>query len=258
MPMNPRLLRPRQAGGFDPRRISGLAGWWDLSASNTVGPNSDGSSLGTLTNNAAVSYVQDRSGNGRHMVNNGGAGTKPSYLIGSQNSLNVASFDGGDNLLASFASLTLTSQTVFMVLRVDGGLLNARYFSQNLSTLAPSEDFQITGHYIPLLRSSTGFGSFASGQNRATVAFGDATWGVAMSRHNGSQIQNRANNGSAATFSHTLNTSFDRFSLFATPSLAANLTGLLGECLVYTTAVADAERDAIARYLGAKWGITVL
>jgi hypothetical protein len=29
MPMSPRLLRPRQVGGFDPRRIAGISCWYD-------------------------------------------------------------------------------------------------------------------------------------------------------------------------------------------------------------------------------------
>lgn len=55
MPMNARLLRPRAAGGFNPKSIAGLQVWLDGSDSTTF----------TL-NGSTVSEWRDKSGNSRH------------------------------------------------------------------------------------------------------------------------------------------------------------------------------------------------
>jgi hypothetical protein len=52
---------------------------------------------------------------------------------------------------------------------------------------------------------------------------------------------------------------FDRFGLGARPSAAPSnhLTGDIAEVLVYSAALADADRETLEAYLGYKWGITV-
>jgi hypothetical protein len=78
-----------------------------------------------------------------------------------------------------------------------------------------------------------------------------------LSRHTGSQIQNSINNGTAATYSHTLNKAFTRYILGVDTIGSGRYDGNMAEILVYSRSVSDSERDALARYLGRKWGITV-
>jgi hypothetical protein len=66
MPMSPRLLRPRQASGFDPRTISGLGFWYDFSDTSSV----------TLDGNSLVQQLNDKSGNGRNLTQ-GTAANRP-------------------------------------------------------------------------------------------------------------------------------------------------------------------------------------
>lgn len=258
--MNPRLLRPRQAGGFNPRTISGLFGWWDFSDVSTLGPTNSGT--GTVSNNGPVKYVADKSGNGRHMTNAGADSVSPTYLEAAQNSRSVLGFDGGDDLQA-LSSLTFTAQTVFMVLRMaSGAASNSRAFSQ---AIVSTEDFSGSGHHIPIQRNSNlnSIGSYSNGGNRAVVSVSTGTWVLFMCQHTGSEIQNRLNNGTAQTYAHTLNTTFASYRIGGGARSNTALGGLapwqdrIAETLVYSTSLSESERNAVARWLGTKWGITV-
>jgi hypothetical protein len=58
MPMSPRLLRPRQAGGFNPKSISGLNLWIDFSDTSTI----------TLDGNRLIQQINDKSGIGVNLT----------------------------------------------------------------------------------------------------------------------------------------------------------------------------------------------
>lgn len=255
MAMNPRLLRPL-ASGFNPRSIAGLLAWWDFSDAATLGPTSAGP--GTVSNNGPIKYVADKSGAGAAMLQTGADSAAPTYLAAAQNGLGVAGFDGGDRLVSTFTK-TLTSQTVFAVARLTSAAAsNARLFTQSDA----GNDFNTAGLYIPLQRDTANEAIASAADtsaSRAIVAVTYDTWFLACSRHTGAQIQNRVNNGSAATYLHTLNKEWTRFSIGDSLPSGFGVTwrDRVAEVLVFSRSINDVEMNAVARWLGKKWNITV-
>jgi len=256
MPMSPRLLRPRAAGGFNPKTISGLLGWWDFSDTALMGPTSSG--VGSVSNNGPVKYVADKSGNGIHMTQSGADSAAPTLISSGQNGRAVLGFDGGDSLTASH-TITLTGETVFQVIRMASGATSfARSFSQSDS----GEDFSTSGHYIPILRSvsQAAIASFAGGTSLAVNVVTIGNMFIASSQHTGSVISNRVNGGTAATALNTLNKTFTRFSIgngIGATGGSAFWQDRICETVVYSRSLTDAERVSVTRWLGTKWGITV-
>ena len=253
--MSPRLLRPR-ATGFNPKSISGLIGWWDFSDASTLGPTSSGT--GTVSNNGPIKYAADKSGASAAMIQTGADSVSPTYLAAAQNGLSVAGFDGGDRLLSTFTR-TYTEQTVFAVARMASTMASVgRLFTQSDA----GNDFSTSGLYIPLVRDGTNQALASTGNDttsRAIVAITYDTWFVACSRHTGSQIQNRINNGSSAVYSHTLNKEFTRSSIgdSLNSGFGATWRDRVAEVLVFSRSLTDSEMNAVARWLGKKWNITV-
>jgi hypothetical protein len=191
------------------------------------------------------------------MIQTGADSVSPTYLTAAQNGRSVAGFDGGDSVICNFAK-TFTAQTVFAVTRLtSAAATNARLFSQSDA----GNDFETAGHYIPIMRNGGGSSilSFALGGSRAAVSVSYDTWFIACSRHTGSQIQNRINNGSAATYNHTLNFSVTRLCVGESVNAGGggNWADAIGEILVFDRAVSDSEMNAVASWLGKKWNITV-
>lgn len=253
MPMSPRLLRPRNA--FSPRSISGLQLWLDASDAGSV----------TL-NGSTVSQWSDKSGGGKN-ASQGTANNQPTYASSSLNSRATLTLDGTSDDISGSLSYTLTSQTVVVVARLTAatgaGSSYSRLYTQGLSafTTPGSQDYDLSGHYIPLLRniSGSGFGSYADGGIRAAVAVTQNQWFVACSRHTGSEIQNSVNNGTAQTYTHTLNRALERYRIGNDLSQfqTAWWPGGVAEVVVYNRSITDTERTTLLRALGTKWGITV-
>lgn len=248
------MLVPSQ---FTPRMIAGLVGWWDFSDIGTLGPTSSG--RGTVTNNGPVKFAADKSGNGRHMIQTGADSVAPTFLSAATNQLSALGFDGGDSLTLS-STITLTAQTLFVVNRfgfstAGVGTAFARLFSQSDA----STDFSTSGHYIPLLRTNQelALASWASSSQRASVGVSSSTWMLFSSQHSGSQISNRLNNGTPATYSHTLNKQFTRFAIGDAVGATAYWQDRVAEVVLFSTSLSDNERNRVATYLGRKWGIAV-
>lgn len=88
MPMNPRLLVPRAAGSFDPRKISGLEVWLDAADTTTI----------TL-NSGNVSQWNDKSGKGRNFTQ-GTAIKQPAYST-TYFAKGAVHFDGSDDVMSN-------------------------------------------------------------------------------------------------------------------------------------------------------------
>lgn len=251
------------ARSFEPRMIANCALWLDGSDLSTLGNTS--TAAGGTSNNGPVKYWGDKSGNGRNAVNAGADSVCPTRTDASLGGRTILGFDGGDSLTGDWA-LTLTAETVFVVFKYATTSANfGRLFTQ--STGATVDDFAITGHYIPLLRSGTSnaIASWSASAMRAPVAINTATWYVAQSRHSGIAINNRIGLGSYTTASGlsslTLNTTFSNYrvghGILNNTTTPAHWADAIAEVIVYSRSLSDAESDRIVRYLGSKWSVTL-
>lgn len=240
MPMNARLLRPRAAGGFNPKTISGLAAWWDASKTASLAQNSNGTVA--VSNGDPVAYWADLSGNGKHMTQptNGLRPTLASSGINGRPSISVPNVSN-----AGFSSIarptTATSATVFLVANraAVGGNANSVTFRESTGNAF----FDVASEGIAISPASTS-GSPSYRVNGAAISALRSAIHTALGR--GTQFLQTV---SAINFSGWPATwqAFNYGSSF-------NWVGLVGECLIYDRALTVSERDAVESYLKKKWG----
>jgi hypothetical protein len=246
MPMSPRLLRPRQAGGFDPRTISGLMAWWDAQVS---------SSYDIVT---GVSEWRDLSGNG-NTVSQAITNNQPS--LSTINGKTAFSFDGtNDDLAASSPMLPVTHTGEFSTFAAyqmpSGGVSDVGYFWSN----------GISGRGFGLLALSTDV-VFRYGVADTSPLFSSGTRANDVPQVVGFTHNNRVGRfsldgvlGSAVTTGSTTLAATSNMLIGNRPGntgSSAFFPGKLGSILIYSRALSVAERQAVERWLGQRWGITV-
>lgn len=234
MPMSPRLLRPRQAGGFDPRRITGLALWLD--AADT----SYSASTGTWA---------DKSGNGRNF-SQATANNRPIVSAVTQNGRSVLEFDGtNDQLIHNSNFLQVSNCTLFAAFRRLGGVFGGVISSASGADRSPailidSSQGTVRGH--------ANFSQAGAGVvNSFNITSGTVDAGASTIWVDGTQRDTDA-------ASNTVDTTSTTTAIGTYRQSAANyLNGYIGEIVVYTRVLSAAERRTVEAYLGKKWGITV-
>lgn len=246
MGMNGRLLRPK-ASGFDPRRISGLAAWWDAS---------DAASITTVS--GAVSQWNDKSGNGVHATQTT-ANNRPVNTSQTLNGRAVMTFDGTNDIM-SFTGTARTDETQFVVVRNNlvAGVLSTQ---------------QILGD------ASSGFGLYAQIKNEGSplsdlIAFnaGAFSIGTTVARYlfpaNNpfgpavvANIRSAASGGILRTdgVQRATCTTSNSYTLARIGGVGAvlPLNGYIAEIAIYSRALSLSEVQQIERYLATKWGLTV-
>lgn len=245
MPMSPRLLRPRAAGGFNPRAISGLALWLDAADASTV----------TL-NGSNVSQWRDKSGNNRH-AGQSTAANQPAWNTSPRNGRSTITWSNSSFMNGAMASAT--AYTVFAVIRYQSTSAGfSRFFSLGRTGAGDSS----SPAHVPMYRVNSGenFASF-SGSPRGQVTFPYNQFAVLTSAHDGATVSNRINGGTAATASYSLTgTNFTRYAIGTSLDGAfdafSTIVGETCEYLAYARALSLSEQETVWRYLGQKWGIT--
>lgn len=255
MPMSPRLLRPRAAvsTAFDPRSITGLELWLDVADTQSLGNTHTGAGGASL--NGPIRYIADKSGNGRHALRDAADSAVPT-LISGPNSRNAISFDGGDMIGGSW--ITLNAQSTFVVLRNSGS--GGRIFTQQINNVGPLDDASGAGHYVPvIIASATSISSYHAGSFQPAITVPQNQWAIyCATKAAANSVTNYLNNGSGVSFTTAGfgSLAFTRYSLGASSLPAAFWTsGAIAEVLSYSRSLADAERTAVFRYLGAKYNI---
>jgi hypothetical protein len=250
MPMSPRLLRPRQAGGFGPRSIGSLEGWWDASDSSTI----------TLVS-SVVSQWNDKSGNNRNFTQSTGA-NRPSVLTAQRNGLNVLNFGGSPVTMSQSWTRQLSGgNTWIMVFSYQGPLFEGAE-RPLLRMDANANAIQKGASNAASTSRRNKIGSFVT-NTAATNFFADQLSDVTTDWQVVSSVAGTAlghyKNGATETetaFSGTLPSTASTTLRVAEASLA--FTQLhVAEILIYSKALSVAERQSVERWLGSKWGITV-
>ena len=244
---------------FTPASIAGLDLWLDAADSNTLFDEASGGNYVT-TNGSAVKRWEDKSGGGRHASCAGHTAIFPTLTTAGKNGKNVINFATSKYLTSSFAGVTYTAQTSFIVFQfLSGALSFGRALTQAVNLA--SNDF-IGDHYIQVVRNSTNnqFCSFAGNQVVSTVSATPDQYYIARSRHTGSNLTLKLNSSEGSSFAHTLNFNFSVFrigSFIPANALPANsfINSPVAEVIIYRKSLTDAESDLVTNYLNSKWAV---
>lgn len=246
MPMNARLLRPRQTG-FDPRSISGLALWLDASAAGSLYQDTLAATPATSATNP-VGYWRDLSGNGRHATQ-GAANNRPTIAPTTRNNRTTIRFDGLDDFL-SFTGVGMQSIFIACVCQDAGRNLNSLIGYRdpladqgvNNSGIRRDSSPANTTTWRGLGNTNTGdFTNPAGSQFRvngvSTNSVNDGVWHIVSALRNGSQMADI--NNIAGWFR------------------VREFGGDIGEIICYTGLVTNTARDRIEKHLATRWGLTI-
>ena len=245
MPMNARLLRPRAAGGFNPKSISGLAQWLDASDASTL----------TLAS-GAVSAWSDKSGNGRN-ASQATAASRPTTTT--VNGKTALSFDGTDDGL-DFTGTSRTDETWIIAA--------AQTADQTAQRSMLSDGASGTGMSATKTASfkslEVAFGGFTEGTNRLRVQYaatpstllGPGVFSVVRSAAAGGFvfIDGTQRTGAVSPFAASFSTSgADTMSKIGYYSSSLfQFQGWIGEILCWNRALSALERNTVELWLGRK------
>lgn len=232
-----RISSSNIGGSLDPRTISGLAAWWDASAPGSFFQNSDGTTAATTTGQP-IGYWADLSGNAKHMTQTT-SNLRPSVLVGGLNGRTCVNVQSTANagFSAISAPTTSTSATVMIAARYRGGAFWMHFISANRAAFMDAAD---TNNLSP----AHGAGSPTYRVNGAAVAATRVGIYNAMGYYNTYILTITGVNVS------TWSAGWSAFSYGTSYQFA----GYVGECLVYSSALAADPRDALEAYLRSKWG----
>jgi len=243
---------------FDPRRIANLTGWFDAL-----------DSAGYTASSNRVSDWLDKSGNGRTVsqttTNNQptlteSAADTPGSTVAVINGRQGLFYDGLNDRLTSQATYTTThARTIFCVVRTTSTSPNRASWSLGATS---GSVVRLTSLEGSPTSGSKLIATDGAGGNPATTADRDST-AAHISCHSQSSarvLRYFLNGTSLALTSATLSlqTNFAGLTVGArSDGIDINLPGIIGELLFYDREISTEERNAITRYLGARWGITV-
>lgn len=234
MPMSQRLLRPRLAGGFDPRRITGLALWLDAADTSY---------------NASTGSWTDKSGNGRDF-SQAVANNRPIVSSVTQNGRTILEFNGTNHQLTHSSNfLQVSNCTLFAAFRRLGGTFGGVISSSGAGDRSPGI---LIDNGQAVIRGHANLSLAGAGvANSFNITSGVVDGGATTIWVDGSQRDTDA-------VINTLDTSQSTTAIGTYRQTASNfLNGYIGEIVVYTRVLTTTERRTVEEYLGRKWGITV-
>jgi hypothetical protein len=245
--MNPRLLRPL-ASGFNPKTISGLAGWWDASDPATLFDATTGGSL--VAASGEVGRWEDKSGNGRHCTQ-GTANNRPKRSVAKFNGKDALDFDGTNDSLGLASPIeTVNGASIIIVTQKETNTNGAGVHSFRGTTLASRNHHPFTDN-----NGYDGFGRTV--RTQFSMSFNTSLY--VHSTITGSQYVFRRNENVLADNSYTAASQLAGAAQVFGSSDPDNISffwdGFICEALVYTRGISSTEFTAIYRYLSKKWGV---
>jgi hypothetical protein len=209
-----------------------------------------------ILNSTTISQWNDKSGNIRN-VSQANAAFQPLYTLSGLNSLNIANFDGSNDVLNGIAMANFFSPTSYSAFVVG----RARTIVTNSVNGYENEAFygDGAGYVAMYLRSSNLIGAYNyDGANRvATTAYTANTFVIGYAELSGSNIRIRTNGGS-----ETITAASATGSLTGTLQLGRNynsdvycLDGEIAEVIFTNAALSNTNRQLIEGYLAWKWAL---
>ena len=238
---------------WTPSAIS-TALWLDASDSSTLFDAVSGGSL--VAADGAVARWEDKSGNGRHATQ-GTEIRKPLRKAAVQNSLDVISFDGSNDYLATPASSpTFTGYHLFVVESHTGfggaslGRLLEIGNNQIASFMAGAETSryrQFSGSFVDSPLNSGTINTWR------VLGFRDQLNSLASGISFTINGEEFSPGGTSAT--STIPSANSTIHVGNRPALDRAFAGTFGEIVLFQTALAVADRQLVEGYLAWKWGL---
>jgi hypothetical protein len=252
MAMNPRLLRPTPTG-FDPRRIAGLAAWWDSTDNSTI------------TTDTGVSAWADKV-NGYSLAQSTGANQPTISSINGKQAFDyngssqfLSSTDAG--LVAEGAGASAVNPTTIFYVLVPDAVAQAYPVMWGSSTLANPAYCAIHPHtgnvWRTFYRDDNSLGVFIS--STATYAAGSA---YVVATATDTNIVGHVNGSEVINTSNTRAAQPQPVNQFAVGCLLRTfagqyVNGQIGDVLVYNRVLTASERQKVERWLAGKFGATL-
>ena len=215
---------PPAGSSWTPADLTGLVAWWDASDTATI----------THDDTGAVSAWADKSGNG-YSLTQPTSTRRPTTGATSLNSLNVLTFDGGDDII----SATLAQSQPFTIATVWRDVPgDARWYS------SASNDVQ----YISWL------GIYAGTAVLNGPAYTPNTWAYSTHIFNGSSSVVRLN-GTAGSTGNPGATAMSGSLWIGSRTGSFYLTGNVAEFIVAAGALTGSDLTDLETYLSDKWGL---
>lgn len=234
------------SNAFNPRDLLNLKLWLD-------------GNQGITTVSGKVSNWVDKSGRGNDVAQ-GVAGNRPTYNTNPLNSLPTLAFsDAGNTWLLNTSRADLAPNNVTMT-------AVARYTTeQAISFIGGRGDTGNAGYWISFL-SSTPTSDFGNGTTEIRPTSGTATvnvWGVYSATYDGAHgtYYTNGTSGTPLVMSGNMDyTGVTDFYIGQTTGTAAGrtLTGDIAEVILYSTTLSTINRRRLEKYLGRKYGLTVV
>jgi hypothetical protein len=212
--------------------------WFDLSQSSTVTESA-----------GAISQVNDKSGNNFHITQATGS-RKPTYLTASQNGLNTASFDGGDNMSKTSGlggTVPGNDQTMLVVAKCTGTSAGNLYWTTNGATVA---GVHVRGDGVARMQgNSNNFANYDPTNDTWFVHTGYITTVLREIFEDGTSKNSNVVVESAATAPTQI--------WFGSDSNPVNFyIGELGEFIICSGQLSVSDRQKLEGYAAHKWGLT--
>jgi hypothetical protein len=248
-PMNPRLLRPTASGGFDPRRIAGLALWYD-----TLTPSTYTEASGQISewrSKVGTFALTQATGNNRPTLfesTGNTQGTTRSEINGRQ----AFYFDGTNDNITSTSTLSVPKYTAFTACK-----------PQDVTGVRGVASFDSAGGFADrgpqLLRGNgttaqalgfTTAGTFVAG----SAGLSSGTPAIFWSLQTASDLTVFLNGTAGPAVSGVQNSSTNAFRIGSATVASGFWLGAVGEVLVYDRDLTATEQLAVYNYLRSRWG----
>ena len=252
MAMNPRLLRPRQSG-FTPKSIPGLALWLDASDASTLFQDAAATTPATATNDPVGAWL-DKSGNARHATQ-GTAASRPTVGSSSKAGKNAVRNNGTGSVALQVAAWPYTAgNTQFAVF--NASTINQGIYQRGSLNDEPRMAIQTGANGVASVRATRG-GSLLA-QTHSEVGYALSQWSIGGTLFNTAlgRAYRDGVYGADTTDSQTF-TGDQELRLLSLPGNIYGINGGIAEFLYYDRQLTASEVTRVARYLAARWGITL-
>jgi hypothetical protein len=236
------------SAAFSPADIAGLVAWYDASDAGSI-----------TESGGLVSQLDDLSGNGYHLTQGTGA-NQPSTgtrTMGTE-ALNAIEFASGKYLSRTVSSIGGNAHTWYAAVQMDT-IGNGNYARTFTLTASGVLDYNNPSSISAILRNdaSAGYGSFYNNTPRAFAAAADGADHCVVTQRDGDGSSVWINGGSATTASGLGTTALAVVTIVMGGETAgtANLDGMIGELIWYSSALGTTDRETVRDHLNAKWGL---